>query len=167
MSKWIAWHGLTSEAPTDKKMHVLLRNGEDSIKDFPNGSLVWRWTHTQDDSDIVAYKIVEDEKLQEVFPNDTIMPSDISPKPIKSDGGSSDYYKLTITNKEGESIQCETGDVLRAMVGNDYDLSNVIKACRRMYEASQGRGKEGATIEYDTNKIIYFASEFAYWHKQC
>lgn len=88
-------------------------------------------------------------------------------QPIKSDGGSSDYYKLTITNKAGESIQCETGDVLRVMVGNDYDLSNVIKAARRMYEASQGRGKEGATIEYDANKIIYFATEFAHWHKEC
>ena len=60
MSKWIAWHGLSKEAPTDKKMHVLFRNGEDSIKDFPNGSHVWRWTHEQDDYDIVSYQIVRD-----------------------------------------------------------------------------------------------------------
>ena len=106
------------------------------------------------------------ESLQTLLAEKIIVKEETS-QPIKSDGVSSDYYKLTIINKAGESIQCETGDVLRAMVGNDYDLSNIIKAARRMYEASQGRGKEGATIEYDANKIIYFANEFAHWHKQC
>ena len=87
-------------------------------------------------------------------------------KPVISDGGSSSYYQLTITNKAGESIQCETGDILRVLVGNDYDLSNIVKACRRSYEASQGRGKAGASIEYDMNKVIYFATEFKHWNKQ-
>jgi hypothetical protein len=84
---------------------------------------------------------------------------------VVSDGGSSSYYQLTITNKAGESLQCETGDILRALVGNDYDLSNIVKACRRSYEASQGRGKAGASIEYDMNKVKYFADEFAHWNK--
>lgn len=83
---------------------------------------------------------------------------------IKSDGSSSSYYALTITNKAGQSIDVETGDIIRALVGNDFDLSNIVKACRRMYEASQGRGKEGSSIEYDANKIVYFAKEFAHWN---
>lgn len=153
MSKWIAWHGLTDESPVFGSTKVLFRDGEESCTKFAEDM---RWTHTLSSSDIMAYQLLNvEEGSQEVS------------QPIKSDGGSSDYYKLTITNKDGESLQCETGDVLRAMVGNDYDLSNVIKAARRMYEASQGRGKEGATIEYDANKIIYFANEFAHWHKQC
>lgn len=84
---------------------------------------------------------------------------------IVSDGGSSSYYQLVVTNKAGESIQCETGDILRVLVGNDYDLSNIVKACRRSYEASQGRGKAGASIEYDMNKVKYFADEFKHWNK--
>lgn len=111
------------------------------------------------DEDWVSYYPEQDFTLSE-------KDSSISDKPVVSDGGSSDYYKLTITNKSGESIQCETGDVLRVLVGNDYDLSNIVKACRRMYEASQGRGKAGASIEYDANKIVYFANEFKHWNKE-
>lgn len=127
----------------------LIMHSNDDFKYFE------RHNHPEETLESLLTQIAEEAYLEEI------------PQPIKSDGGSSDYYKLTITNKAGESIQCETGDVLRAMVGNDYDLSNVIKACRRMYEASQGRGKEGATIEYDANKVIYFVKEFAHWHKQC
>lgn len=85
--------------------------------------------------------------------------------PIVSDGGSTDYYKLTITNKAGQDLACEMGDVIRAVVGNDFDLGNVLKACRRMYEASQGRGKKDVSIHYDANKIAYFSREFADWNE--
>jgi len=78
---------------------------------------------------------------------------------VKSDGGSSSYYELTITNKAGETIKCETGDVIRALVGNDFDFGNCVKALRRMYLASLGMGKEGTNIPYDCNKIRYFISE--------
>ncbi len=79
--------------------------------------------------------------------------------PIKSDGGSSSYYELTITNKAGESIKCETGDVIRALVGNDFDFGNCVKALRRMYLATLGMGKEGTDIPYDCNKIRWFLGE--------
>lgn len=78
---------------------------------------------------------------------------------IKSDGGSSPYYELTITNKAGESIKCETGDVIRALVGNDFDFGNCVKALRRMYLATLGMGKEGTDIPYDCNKVRYFLGE--------
>lgn len=152
MSKWIAWHGLASEPPVDErvKINVLFRNGEEQnlyTADY------FGWQHYGGDGDIVSYKIVEDEEFQEVG------------QPIKSDGGSSNYYKLTITNKAGESIQCETGDVIRCMVGNDFTLGNIIKACRRMYQSSLGKGKDGVSIEYDSKKIQYFSDDFSRWNE--
>lgn len=89
-----------------------------------------------------------------------IVPTKGEPKTkVKSDGGSSSYYELTITNKAGETIKVETGDVIRAIVGNDFDFGNIIKAARRMYLATQGMGKEGTDLSYDANKIRYFLSE--------
>lgn len=79
--------------------------------------------------------------------------------PVKSDGGSSSYYSFPITNAKGETIHVETKDVIRCMVGNDFDLGNIIKACRRIHEKQQGRGKAGTSIDYDANKIIFFANE--------
>ena len=83
---------------------------------------------------------------------------------VKSDGGSSDYYKITLTNKSGESIKIQLGDIIRQAFGNDFDLGNIVKACRRISEAKQGRGKAGVDIEYDANKIIYFANEIKEWN---
>ena len=88
----------------------------------------------------------------------------VEKSPVVSDGGSSSYYKLTIVNKKGKKLECELGDILRVIVGNDFDLSNIVKACRRAYESSQGRGKDGVSIAYDMNKVKYFADEFKHWH---
>lgn len=74
---------------------------------------------------------------------------------IKSDGGSSDYYKLEIN---GNPIEVE--DVIYAMVGGDFALGNAIKAIRRMYLDSMGQGKEGIDMEYDKNKVVYFTNSF-------
>lgn len=100
---------------------------------------------------------------------DDITPQEVqgsSLNKIKSDGGSSSYYELTITNKAGESIKCETGDVIRALVGNDFDFGNCVKALRRMYLATLGMGKEGIDIPYDCNKVRYFLSEIERVNKQ-
>lgn len=80
--------------------------------------------------------------------------------PIKSDGGSSAYYRFSITSSiTRETMEVETGDVIRHMVGNDFDLGNIIKACRRIHQAKQGKGKDGTDVEYDANKIAYFAEQ--------
>lgn len=85
---------------------------------------------------------------------------------VKSNGGSSDYYKLTITNKKGETFECETGDVIRCMLGNDFSLGNCLKALRRMYLDSIGSGKEGVDLEYDGNKVKWFTDEFVHFNKK-
>lgn len=90
---------------------------------------------------------------------------------VKSDGGSSKYYqlevkvpndKITKLSNNVSSVKLETGDIIRALVDNDFDLGNVIKACRRIHLAKQGKGKEGTSVEYDCKKIDYFIKE---WYK--
>ena len=62
---------------------------------------------------------------------------------IKSDGGSTDYYKLP----EGAT---ELNDLIEHK-GMSFALGNVFKACYRLGE------KEGNDLLYDINKIIFFA----------
>lgn len=91
-------------------------------------------------------------------------------KPTKSDGGSSAYYELNllipaanVVKVDGQDlyrVKIETGDVIRGMVDNDFDLGNIIKACRRMHLAKKGMGKVGTTPEYDCKKIGYFRDEW-------
>ena len=69
---------------------------------------------------------------------------------IKSDGGSSDYYKLLINN-----IPIETEDIIRDVFGNDFDFGNAFKSLVRAYKTQQGCGKEGNDISYECNKIKY------------
>lgn len=78
-----------------------------------------------------------------------------APSKTKSNGGSSDYYKLEIN---GNPVEVE--DIIYAMVGGDFALGNVIKACRRMYLDSKGQGKEGVDMTYDANKIKFFVDSF-------
>lgn len=80
-------------------------------------------------------------------------------KPVKSDGGSSDYYKISVKTSHGMA-NVEVNDVIYAMVGGDFDLANVLKACRRMYLASKGCGKEGVDIAYDARKVAWFCDDF-------
>lgn len=90
-------------------------------------------------------------------------------KSVTSDGGSSDYYKLklrldancvTTVDDQTVDVTLETGDVIRVLVGNDFNLGNAVKALRRIYEASEGRGKEGVDIAYDIKKIKYFLDDW-------
>lgn len=80
---------------------------------------------------------------------------------IKSNGGSSDYYKLTIKcASDGTTFDCETGDIIAALVGDNFALGNIVKAVRRMWCDSQGQGKEGIDMQYDANKVKYFVDDF-------
>jgi len=112
-------------------------------------------------------KYYEQHRHEEVFLPPTLSEkhTQISDKPIKSDGGSSSYYSFDITNKAGQTITVEVADVIRCMVGDNFALGNIVKATRRMYKTSQGSGKDGVSIEYDANKCGYFAQEFSQWNK--
>ena len=107
--------------------------------------------------EIISFQKFKEKYMQSQSPSE--------PQKFKSDGGSSDYYKITLTNKAGESIKVELGEIIRQAFNNDFDLGNIVKACRRIAEAKQGRGKAGVDIAYDANKIIYFANEIKDWDK--
>lgn len=64
---------------------------------------------------------------------------------IKSDGGHSSYYDLPEWAKN-------IGDLIRHKKMT-YEMANIFKAAYRFGE------KEGAEIEYDLKKIIYFAEK--------
>lgn len=68
----------------------------------------------------------------------------------ENNGGSSSYYELVV---DGHKI--ETHHIIFDVFGNDFDFGNMFKALVRIHGKTQGGGKEGTTIEYDLNKIIY------------
>lgn len=78
---------------------------------------------------------------------------------IQSDGGSTQYYQIEITNTNGEKFNCELNDILRDVFNNQWDLCNIVKASRRISESRKGQGKKDVSIQYDANKIIWFAEE--------
>lgn len=83
------------------------------------------------------------------------------PTKFKSDGGSSDYYKLKIKRaSDGQVFDCEMGDIIYSVFGGDFDLGNIVKACRRMHLDGQGGGKDGIDAEYDAKKIEWFTKDF-------
>jgi hypothetical protein len=69
---------------------------------------------------------------------------------VESTGGSSSYYELIV---DGHNI--ETHDVIQDVFGNDFDFGNMFKALVRIWASVMGKGKQGTSIEYDLNKIIY------------
>lgn len=80
-------------------------------------------------------------------------------KEVQSDGGSTKYYQIEITNSKGEKFNCELNDILRDVFNNQWDLCNIVKASRRISEARKGKGKKDVSVQYDANKIIWFAEE--------
>lgn len=88
---------------------------------------------------------------------------------VKSDGGSTSYYELPLSERMVSGILAQidaieqptlqTGDVIELLVGNDFDAGNVIKALRRIFESKKGKGKEGVEQTYDIKKCHYFIDE--------
>ena len=78
---------------------------------------------------------------------------------VKSDGGSSSYYTIPLPAHEIEKIvengAIETEIIIKYGFGNDFDFGNIQKTLKRLYEISQGGGKEGNTAQYEINKIRY------------
>ena len=128
--------------------------------DCPNlevdyGTIVERYTEDSwwIDWDSDGYRCYCEEKYMALVDSEE-QPEETSSK-TKSDGGSSDYYKLEIN---GNPVEVE--DVIYAMVGGDFALGNALKALRRMYLDSKGQGKEGIDMQYDANKIKYFVDSY-------
>jgi hypothetical protein len=80
--------------------------------------------------------------------------SEVKSEAIKSDGGKSDYYKITI---DGQTFMIEK--IIKQVFRNDFDFGNAFKALIRANALIAGGGKEGSTIEYEMNKVKYSADQ--------
>jgi hypothetical protein len=80
---------------------------------------------------------------------------------IKSNGGSSSYYDiklpLHLIEKINDRGYIKTEELIEVL-GSDFDLGNIIKCAIRINSLKNGVGKEGNSVEYDANKIIYSAN---------
>jgi hypothetical protein len=72
---------------------------------------------------------------------------------IESNGGSSEYYQLTLSG--GGQVECL--DVIEAL-GLNFAEGNILKALWRRSAARRGAGKAGTSTDYDARKIAFFAA---------
>ena len=90
--------------------------------------------------------------------------------PIKSDGGSSSYYDLKLSDLTLDFIEetnkVKTEHLIRDVFGNDFDFANIFKSLVRAYGVTQGSGKEGNDISYEMNKIIYSANKIKDYYNE-
>ena len=82
---------------------------------------------------------------------------------IKSDGGSSDYYKREIPEgmleRWNKGCFIEAKDVMKLFLGNDYNFCNSFKAHCRVQSLREGVGKDGASEKYDLRKAWFFCED--------
>ncbi len=80
---------------------------------------------------------------------------------IKSDGGSSSYYDIPIPDWLVDLIverrYIKTEELIEVLGGN-FDEGNILKCLVRINSLRNGKGKEGNSVDYDCNKIIYSAN---------
>lgn len=91
------------------------------------------------------------------------------PKKIKSDGGSSSYYDLPISDKllikvlnsRNEDGECyvKTEDLIDELFENDFDFGTMFKSVVRGYLQTKGEGKAGNDLDYEMNKVVYYANK--------
>lgn len=83
--------------------------------------------------------------------------------PIKSDGGSSSYYKQKIPKGMLERFNTtgtiEAKDIIRLFLGNDFNMGNIFKAYCRIISLRNGKGKAGIDEQYDLTKVKYFSED--------
>ena len=88
----------------------------------------------------------------------------VSTQPVKSDGGSSTYYDIPLPewlvdkiNQRGEGGQAfiKTEELIEVGFNNDFDAGNIQKSLVRAWGVFNGGGKEGNSLEYESNKIRY------------
>lgn len=86
--------------------------------------------------------------------------NEVKSEAIKSDGGKSDYYLITVN---GHTFMAE--DFIKQVFGNDFDYGNNFKASLRANALKNGTAKEGSTIGYETNKMKYYAGQIEKHHE--
>lgn len=115
------------------------------------------WTLTDVDCEEVP---APNEKLIDVINTDLKQQG-----PIKSDGGSSTYYDLPVSewllytlNERQKEGKCyiKTEEIIADLLGDSFDYGNLFKSMIRCKGLQDGTGgKAGNSVEYECNKMIY------------
>ena len=111
---------------------------------------------------------METQKIFELTQEMTQPP--LKKSPIKSDGKSSSYYDLPLSEKTKKFIKengyVKTEHLIYDLFGNEFDFGNAFKSLVRAYGVTQGLGKEGNDISYEMNKIIYSANKIKDYYNE-
>ena len=95
--------------------------------------------------------------------------------PIKSDGGSSSYYDLPVSewllytlNERQKEGKCyiKTEEMISAFFGNDFSFGTLFKSLVRAWGIKIGAGKAGNDMKYETGKIRYYADKILEQHEE-
>lgn len=95
--------------------------------------------------------------------------------PIKSDGGSSTYYDLPVSewllytlNERQKEGKCyiKTEEMISAFFGNDFSFGTALKSLVRAWGIKIGAGKAGNDMKYETSKIRYYADKILEQHEE-
>lgn len=87
---------------------------------------------------------------------------------IKSDGKSSSYYDLKISKQllqkfiersESDTCYVKVEELINELFGNDFDFGTLFKSTVRGYLQTKGEGKAGNDLEYEMNKVVYYAEK--------
>ena len=81
-------------------------------------------------------------------------------KPIKSDGKSSSYYDVKLSQKTidfiNETGYIKTEHLIFDLFDNNFDYGTVLKSLVRSYGCLKGAGKAGNNFTYEMNKVEYY-----------
>lgn len=83
---------------------------------------------------------------------------------IKSDGGSSTYYDITVpkwlldvlTARESEGKCYIKTEEINEILGNNFNYATIFKSMVRAISIENGVGKAGNSHEYECNKMRYY-----------
>lgn len=120
-----------------------------------------------DGGSLCKFEVPEDrslfDELKEGLEECVEIKEDRDKSPVKSDGGDSKYYHIDVPQWFLDNIN-EKGyttveDLAEVIFKNDANFFNVFKAQCRMFDMTQGGGKEGNTFEYDATKSKYYVDK--------
>lgn len=94
---------------------------------------------------------------------------------IRSDGGSSSYYDIPIPDwlfdsiyqrRYTENCYIKTEELIE-ILGDSFNQGTILKSLIRLNSLLNGIGKAGNNVEYECNKIIYYANRIKEENERC
>lgn len=160
----------------DRRSVEVKENGDIKAYDL-NGTLRSERSATliaeykEDGTPIMQIGVWEEPNCQvpiEPIPNTLRIGDELITGPIKSDGGSSFYYDLPLmgdlleeieSRRVGDVSYIKTEELIQTVFKNNFSFGTLFKSLIRAQSVVDGVGKAGNDLEYECNKIIYYANQ--------